>query len=87
MSDDLIKRLERWGASEGLQNHFIGSRSARRDCEEAAAALSDAQATIARLEGENARLREALIAVKHGGSLAYAKLTAKDALSQREGEG
>lgn len=45
---DLIKRLERWGESESLQNHFIGSRSARRDCAEAAAALSEAQATIAR---------------------------------------
>lgn len=48
---DLIERLERWGKDEGLQNHFIGSRSARRDCEEAAAALAEAQAEIARLRG------------------------------------
>lgn len=47
--DDLINRLVRWGADEGLQNHFIGSRSARRDCAEAAAALAEAQAEIARL--------------------------------------
>jgi len=45
---DLIERLERWGRDEGLQNHFIGSRSARKDCAEAATALSEAQATIAR---------------------------------------
>ena len=53
MSDDLIKRLERWGADAGLQNHFIGSRSARKDCAEAAA-------RIVELEAEVARLREAL---------------------------
>lgn len=51
MNDDLIKRLERWGESESLQNHFIGSRSARKDCAEAAAALSEARAEIARLSG------------------------------------
>ena len=45
---DLIERLERWGRDEGLQNHFIGSRSARKDCAEAATALAEAQATIAR---------------------------------------
>jgi hypothetical protein len=45
---DLIERLERWGRDEGLQNHFIGSRSARKDCAEAAAALAEAEATIAR---------------------------------------
>lgn len=59
MNDDLIKRLERWGADEGLQNHFIGSRSARRDCAEAAAALAEARAEIA-------RLREALGMVRDG---------------------
>ena len=47
---DLIERLERWGRDEGLQNHFIGSRSARKDCAEAATALAEAQATIARME-------------------------------------
>ena len=46
---DLIERLERWGRDEGLQNHFIGSRSARKDCAEAATALAEAQAEIARL--------------------------------------
>ena len=46
---DLIERLERWGRDEGLQNHFIGSRSAREDCAEAAAALAEAEAEIARL--------------------------------------
>lgn len=45
---DLIERLERWGRDEGLQNHFIGSRSARKDCAEAATALAEAEATIAR---------------------------------------
>ena len=49
MNDDLIKRLERWGESESLQNHFIGSRSARKDCAEAAAALSEARAEVERL--------------------------------------
>ena len=48
---DLIERLERWGRDEGLQNHFIGSRSARKDCAEAATALAEAQAEIARLRG------------------------------------
>jgi len=47
---DLIERLERWGRDEGLQNHFIGSRSARKDCAEAATALAEAEAEIARLE-------------------------------------
>lgn len=47
---DLIERLERWGRDEGLQNHFIGSRSARKDCAEAATALAEAQAEIARLK-------------------------------------
>ena len=46
---DLIERLERWGKDEGLQNHFIGSRSARKDCAEAATAIAEAQAEIARL--------------------------------------
>lgn len=46
---DLIERLERWGRDEGLQNHFIGSRSARKDCAEAATALAEAEAEIARL--------------------------------------
>jgi hypothetical protein len=35
----LIERLERWGDSEALANHFIGQRSAQQDCAEAAAAL------------------------------------------------
>ena len=51
MNDDLIKRLERWGESESLQNHFIGSRSARKDCAEAAAALVEARAEVERLRG------------------------------------
>lgn len=46
---DLIERLERWGRDEGLQNHFIGSRSARKDCAEAATALAEAAAEIERL--------------------------------------
>ena len=50
--DDLINRLERWGADAGLQNHFIGSRSARKDCAEAAASLTEAQAEIERLRSE-----------------------------------
>lgn len=43
-----------------------------------AAALTEAQAEIA-------RLREALIAVKHGGSLTYAKMTARAALEAKNG--
>ena len=71
---DLIERLERWGKDEGLQNHFIGSRSARKDCAEAAATIArqqvmldraleasfDDKARADRAEAEIARLREAL---------------------------
>jgi len=71
---DLIERLERWGKDEGLQNHFIGSRSARKDCAEAAATIArqqvmldraldasfDDKARADRAEAENARLRELL---------------------------
>jgi len=46
--DDLIKRLASWGTAAGLGTHFLGTKSAREDCAEAAAALSEAQATIAR---------------------------------------
>lgn len=67
MSDDLIKRLERWGESESLQNHFIGSRSARKDCAEAAATIARQQVMLDRalesngdMQAEVARLREAL---------------------------
>lgn len=74
MMDDLVKRLASWGTAAGLGTHFLGTKSAREDCAEAAAALAEAQATIARqqimldraLEGagdkmvEIARLREGL---------------------------
>jgi len=69
---DLIERLERWGRDEGLQNHFIGSRSARKDCAEAAATIArqqvmldraleasfDDKARADRAEAENARLKD-----------------------------
>ena len=77
---DLIERLERWGKDEGLQNHFIGSRSARKDCAEAAATIArqqvmldraleasfDDKARADRAEAENARLREALEMSREG---------------------
>ena len=71
---DLIERLERWGKDEGLQNHFIGSRSARKDCAEAATTIArqqvmldraleasfDDKARADRAEAEIVRLRGAL---------------------------
>lgn len=67
MSDDLVERLERWGADEGLQNHFIGSRSARKDCAEAAATIARQQVMLDRalesngdMQAQVALLKEAL---------------------------
>ena len=45
---DLIERLRKWGNSFGLAQHYLGTKSAREDCAEAATALAEAQATIAR---------------------------------------
>jgi hypothetical protein len=47
---DLIERLRKWGNSFGLAQHYLGTKSAREDCAEAATALAEAEATIARLE-------------------------------------
>lgn len=49
MSDDLIKRLASWGTAAGLGTHFLGTKSAREDCAESAAALSEARAEVERL--------------------------------------
>ena len=45
---DLIERLRKWGNSFGLAQHYLGTKSAREDCAEAATALAEAEATIAR---------------------------------------
>ena len=47
---DLVKRLHKWGNSFGLAQHYLGTKSAREDCAEAATALAEAEAEIARLE-------------------------------------
>jgi len=47
---DLIERLRKWGNSFGLAQHYLGTKSAREDCAEAATALAEAEAEIARLE-------------------------------------
>lgn len=56
MSDDLIKRLTLWGNGASLAHHFLGTKSAREDCAEAAAALAEARAEIARLQKRVAEL-------------------------------
>lgn len=48
---DLIERLRKWGEGESLTRHFLGTKSAREDCAEAATALAEAEAEIARLRG------------------------------------
>jgi len=48
--NDLIERLRKWGNSFGLAQHYLGTKSAREDCAEAATALAEAEAEIARLE-------------------------------------
>jgi hypothetical protein len=90
--DDLIKRLQMTATY-----HNTMRQDWSREMLEAAAALSEAHATIARLEAENARLREALslIAVmgfddndkvaRRIGELAVVQ--ARAALLPREGEG
>ena len=51
MSDKLLHELRAWGESAALMQHFLGKRSARETCAEAAA--------------EIARLRDALIEARH----------------------
>ncbi len=46
---DLIERLRKWGEGESLTRHFLGTKSAREDCAEAATALAEAEAEIVRL--------------------------------------
>lgn len=62
--DDLVKRLASWGTAAGLGTHFLGTKSAREDCAEAAAALAEARATIARLEALIAQESEFLAIVQ-----------------------
>jgi len=71
---DLIERLRKWGEGESLTRHFLGTKSAREDCAEAAATIArqqvmldraleasfDDKARADRAEEEIARLREAL---------------------------
>lgn len=71
---DLIERLRKWGEGESLTRHFLGTKSAREDCAEAAATIArqqvmldraleasfDDKARADRAEAEIARLREAL---------------------------
>ena len=64
MSDDLVKRLRKWGNSFGLAQHYIGTKSAREDCAEAATALVEAQAEIARLQALVAQESEFLAIVQ-----------------------
>lgn len=45
---DLIERLRKWGNSFGLAQHYLGTKSAREDCAEAATALAEAEAEIER---------------------------------------
>lgn len=47
---DLIERLRKWGEGESLTRHFLGTKSAREDCAEAATALAEAEAEIVRLK-------------------------------------
>lgn len=47
MTDDLIKRLEMWGDGSELSRYFIGQKTLKEDCAEAAQALRD---TIPRTE-------------------------------------
>lgn len=67
MMDDLVKRLASWGTAAGLGTHFLGTKSAREDCAEAAATIARQQVMLDRaLEDagdkmvEIARLRIAL---------------------------
>lgn len=106
--DDLIKRLVDTAAQRALAtanddpNNYllVVARISHEDSAlmgKAAAALAEAQATIARLEAENARLREALQALvgavrtwkpgKRGGLSLAAAMRDAAALSPREGEG
>ena len=48
MSDDLIKRLRMWGDGAALACHFIGKRTAKEDCAEAAATIARQQALLDR---------------------------------------
>lgn len=90
--DDLVKRLASWGTAAGLGTHFLGTKSAREDCAEAAAALSEAQATIARLEAALRRCPPTsnpnLSAEEHVERIeVWWRNWARPALSSREGEG
>lgn len=67
MIDDLVKRLASWGTAAGLGTHFLGTKSAREDCAEAAATIARQQVMLDRalesngdMQAEVARLREAL---------------------------
>lgn len=44
--DGLVKRLETWGTAAALGKHFLGSKTAREDCAEAAAAIRELQAEL-----------------------------------------
>lgn len=67
MMDDLVKRLASWGTAAGLGTHFLGTKSAREDCAEAAATIARQQVMLDRalesngdMQAEVARLREGL---------------------------
>ena len=57
---DLIERLRKWGEGESLTRHFLGTKSAREDCAEAATALAEAEAEIVRLRADLVALRKRL---------------------------
>jgi len=48
MMDDLVKRLASWGTAAGLGTHFLGTKSAREDCAEAAATIARQQVMLDR---------------------------------------
>lgn len=61
---DLIERLRKWGEGESLTRHFLGTKSAREDCAEAAATIARQQVMLDRALEDNGGMMAEIVRLR-----------------------